>query len=984
MPCELKTGHKQSSNTAHSAQLALYTLMLRVRYGSEAASVIGAKDTGMLLYLNGKGVNATHVKPNTNELKALIGQRNSHVASFIQSQKPRGKQRLLAWEDEDDPADEENETIANAGKCSSAINTDDGEDNRDDGISDAPAVLPDTLSSARECNYCYSKAECMLYKAAEQPTSSSPSDFAQANILKECTGHIQSSHMNYFSVWDQLLDLEQDASSFNIVRAWKIPSLQRERETGNTISSLTFDSEYRDGDDSNNHDSTVALRFFRKDRDAEASSQRSSYSASSASTFGSFSAPNSRNLSNLHFHVGDLVVISTDDTLANIENRPIKANSSANGNDNDNDDGNGNVNGNGNGNDNGNGNGNGNGNDNDNGNGNGNGNGIGKARTRTRIQMHIIKGRVSTVVKNTIFVKCDKANKKRLVSFHRNGASFRIDKDEISSGTKYLRRNLVDVFSRDEDPIKDDRRAWLRSMVIDMDEPTFDESLIETKFSVPKPFDQIHEEVVSGCDFEDLCMDYTENLNSDQQNAVDRVISARDYTLLQGLPGTGKSSTICFIVKLLVARRQRVLITSYTHTAVDNLLMKLGEEHVGVGAGYGDVVRIGNESTCHPNVQDLLVENVASKMYLDANGGNNKVGTRELLSTMKSARIVGVTTLTAGKTPLLLNQHFDVVIVDEAGQISQPALLGALAHARQFILVGDQQQLPPIVKSQSAASNGYSISLLQRLAEKWGTTKLTLQYRMNSDICLLCNKLVYNDALQPVNVSVASRSLSLDEGVLNGFLETHRAAGGADEGDDWVCEAVLPDRRVVFLDTDSLGDHLESMVLSKRRTGVAETETGTGTETGAAGTTTTRGCKKTNRTEVKIVSKIVKSLEILNVPMDTVGIIAPYRSQIAALTSDEHLGKLKVGSGLEISTVDSFQGRDKDVVIISFVRSNRERSVGQLLNDERRLNVAFSRAKSKLIMVGSGKTMEGPKSLKMGKVMKVIREKGWIVPIGKL
>lgn len=282
--------------------------------------------------------------------------------------------------------------------------------------------------------------------------------------------------------------------------------------------------------------------------------------------------------------------------------------------------------------------------------------------------------------------------------------------------------------------------------MVDLVEPRYDQSLTKSMFSIPATGVGGGEveggrapnftRDIKGCDLENLAFDFTE-LNTDQQRAVERVISAKDYALLQGLPGTGKSSTIVFIAKLLLARHQRVLITSYTHTAVDNLLMKLKEEGVGVEEGYGDVARVGYEAKTHENVKEFLVENIAKGGL----GGKRKVGTKELKSAIDyakvspsqrraaetnktkkfAAQVVGVTTLTVGSAASspLIGQHFDFVIVDEAGQISQPAILSSLALASKFVLVGDQMQLPPIVKSQAASTGGFSVSLLQRMAEPW-------------------------------------------------------------------------------------------------------------------------------------------------------------------------------------------------------------------------------------------------------------------------
>jgi DNA replication ATP-dependent helicase Dna2 len=186
----------------------------------------------------------------------------------------------------------------------------------------------------------------------------------------------------------------------------------------------------------------------------------------------------------------------------------------------------------------------------------------------------------------------------------------------------------------------------------------------------------------------------------------------RDYALIQGYPGSGKSSTIVFVARMLAAQGKRVLISSYTHSAVDNCLLKLIEHKVADRWHMKkprSVVRIGAKTSVHPGVQHLL----ASRVAVELEGLQPQDGDVECLPSVESlrkavseARIVGATALTIPKSPLLVDQHFDVVIVDEAGQITQPALLGALAAADTFVLVGDHLQLPPLVSSECALQAG--------------------------------------------------------------------------------------------------------------------------------------------------------------------------------------------------------------------------------------------------------------------------------------
>ena len=161
-----------------------------------------------------------------------------------------------------------------------------------------------------------------------------------------------------------------------------------------------------------------------------------------------------------------------------------------------------------------------------------------------------------------------------------------------------------------------------------------------------------------------------------------------------------------------------MLISSYTHAAVDNLAMKLME--CGLGSvdqrtKLSPMVRIGKTSACHSDVHEILASNLASRLDRkvssrdpsNCNGGDHP-SSNSLRKVVSSARIVCTTALSIPRSPLLAREDFDVVIVDEAGQISQPAIIGALAAADSFVLVGDHLQLPPLVQSEAAEQGGKS------------------------------------------------------------------------------------------------------------------------------------------------------------------------------------------------------------------------------------------------------------------------------------
>lgn len=202
-------------------------------------------------------------------------------------------------------------------------------------------------------------------------------------------------------------------------------------------------------------------------------------------------------------------------------------------------------------------------------------------------------------------------------------------------------------------------------------------------------------------------------------------MATNDYTLIQGLPGTGKTSTLSFLARLLAARGKRVLITSYTNSAVDNVVIKLLESGVGAADSvtpFSRLVRVGPRHSCHENARSVHVNDIAASV--EKMSGNNdqdlvlsqttaKLADLPLAESlgrvMSEARIVCSTVLTVPRSPLLANELFDVVIVDEAGQTSQPAILGALMAADSFVLVGDHKQLPPLVTSEIAQAGGKNL-----------------------------------------------------------------------------------------------------------------------------------------------------------------------------------------------------------------------------------------------------------------------------------
>lgn len=259
------------------------------------------------------------------------------------------------------------------------------------------------------------------------------------------------------------------------------------------------------------------------------------------------------------------------------------------------------------------------------------------------------------------------------------------------------------------------------------------------------------------------------------------------------------------------------------------------------------------------------------------------------------------------------------------------------------MLVGDHNQLPPLVQKQEARQRGLDVSLFKMLsdAHPMATVELCTQYRMNGDIMQLSNTLVYDHKLVAGSQQVARQCLSppLLRNVASRLTAQRK----------WLLSVLDPARRVVVLDTDQVGASLEQ-----------------------AG----NGSGLYNPTECAVLAELIDTFGAAGCSMSQLGIISPYQSQLKAIRK-----RLGPRPGLEISTVDKYQGSDKDCVLLSLVRSNSGRKVGRLLEDWRRVNVAFTRAKCKLIILGSLSTLQ--ESPAFVRFVQLVRNQNWVLQIPK-
>lgn len=507
---------------------------------------------------------------------------------------------------------------------------------------------------------------------------------------------------------------------------------------------------------------------------------------------------------------------------------------------------------------------------------------------------------------------------------------YRLDKDEFSSGMAAARNNLIQIMDNNVYKAND-----LRALIVDGRAPAFKPTANAP--SIPKSSQM--------------------SMNSDQKAAVSKVMCAKDYALVLGMPGTGKTTTIAHIIRTLVAQGKSVLLTSYTHTAVDNILLKIRDDKIGI-------LRLGASKKIHPEVREFATLAAEPKESVEA-----------LENSWMQPPVVATTCLTINH-PLFNRRIFDYCIVDEASQITLPVCLGPIRMAQKFILVGDHYQLPPLVQNKEAMEGGLDVSLFKLLCEAHPQAVVSLehQYRMCADVMLLSNTFIYSGRLKCGTPAVAARTLKLPRpdglAAYHHKLQMSRSSAvqtctGPGAVNCWLSRSLSPDQPVVFINTDPVSPILE----------------------------TQSGPRITNAFEARLVTQLTVSLLSLGITVDEIGIIAFYRSQLALLrqglsaaytqTQSSELSAPVISgqgcAGVELHTADKFQGRDKEVVIVSCVRSNENGIVGDLLKDRRRVNVALTRARSKLIILGSEKTLSSNELLR--DMVALCREKDWVLDL---
>ena len=482
-----------------------------------------------------------------------------------------------------------------------------------------------------------------------------------------------------------------------------------------------------------------------------------------------------------------------------------------------------------------------------------------------------------------------------------------------------------------------------------------------------------------------------EELDESQRKAVKRSLEAEDLFLIHGPPGTGKTTALIEVIEQHVKRGEKVLATADSNVAVDNMVDFLNERGV-------DVVRVGHPArvteTLREHTLDYMVEkkdkyqrsqelwkkvgeignrqdketfpsgkwrrgmdNKKIKKLAKKEKGMRGVPAKKIKSMAKwielqeeknkvakkaerleqeavdevieSVDVVCATNSTAG-SELMEDKDFDVAVVDEATQATEPSCLIPITHTKKVIMAGDHKQLPPTILNQEAKERGLEETLFERMLEVHSSDikeMLEKQYRMNTDIMDFSSEEFYDGQLEAA------------DGVGN-----HKLRFSQEPSSELMAEVLNPEDVVVFLDSK-----------------------GNWPERSRAGSNS-----KENEKEAEMVEEIVEECMDIGFDPADIGVISPYDDQVELLNS-----KLDI-KDLEIKTVDGFQGREKEIIILSFVRSNEDGNIG-FLEDLRRLNVSITRARKKLIMVGDSTTLN--KNETYGRLIKYVEDRGKVIDL---
>lgn len=424
-------------------------------------------------------------------------------------------------------------------------------------------------------------------------------------------------------------------------------------------------------------------------------------------------------------------------------------------------------------------------------------------------------------------------------------------------------------------------------------------------------------------------------LNQSQKEAVEKIVRAKDLMIVHGPPGTGKTTTLVEAIFETLFRENQVLVCAQSNMAVDWICEKLIERGI-------QVLRIGNPARINPavlastfekkfedhpdypliwkirkDIRDLRSsasrksgkerERIYDRIR-DLQSMESETGHRMTSSILDEAPVIACT-LAGSASKILDRRMFSTLFIDEAAQALEAASWIAITKAGRVIFAGDHCQLPPTVKSPETLRKGLGTTLMETAAKAQpeAVHMLSIQYRCAPEIMNFSSEVFYNGKLTAAD-SVISRNTS------------------------WA------GKPVEWADTAGMGFRER---LTPDRTG--------------------RINRKEARYTVSVLKGLISSIgaETVSRKHISIGIISPYRAQVFFLkhlvASDPELKPYR--DTISVNTIDGFQGQEKDIIIIGMVRSNDDGNIG-FLNEVRRMNVALTRARYKLVIVGDSSTLD--------------------------
>ena len=432
-------------------------------------------------------------------------------------------------------------------------------------------------------------------------------------------------------------------------------------------------------------------------------------------------------------------------------------------------------------------------------------------------------------------------------------------------------------------------------------------------------------------------------LNIDQEIAVNNVLEAKDVAIVHGPPGTGKTTTLVEAIYETLRKEAQVLVCAQSNMAVDWISEKLVDRGL-------NVVRIGNPARVndkmlsftyerrfesHPAYSDLWgIRKAIRQLYKERNNAESRHQKIERLKSrateleirinndiFNSAHVIASTLVGSGNR-VLSGMKFSSLFIDEAAQALEAATWIPIRKAGRVVLAGDHCQLPPTVKSYEAMKAGLGKSLMEEIVKNHPecVKLLTTQYRMQQDIMEFSNRWFY-------------------EGKMKAAPEVKNRG---------ILDYDIP---IEWIDTSELAKNEEFSDLN------VEEDT-------AFSESLTTNYGKVNEDEAIValytLQKYVERISIKRILEEKldIGIISPYRAQTIYLR--RLIKKIPffkpIRKFISINTVDGFQGQERDIILISMVRSNKEGNIG-FLRDLRRMNVAITRARMKLLIIGNTLTL---------------------------